>query len=393
MFWNFRRTTAKKRAYFDYASATPLDPRVLKAMMPWLKTEFANASALYKEGVVARKAIEEARRSVAHGLQSKPEEIIFTSGGTEANNMAILGTYLHCRDVLKKERIHFVTTSIEHSSVLEAFEHIRGLGAKVTYVSPEENGIVDAKKVEEAVRPETVLVSVMYANNEIGTVQPIRDIGRLVKAKNPDALFHSDACQAGSYLTLLVNDLYVDLLTLDASKIYGPKGTGVLFKKRSVTLQSIVFGGGQEAGLRSGTEHVAGIVGFAKALTIAQSVKKEETRRIMNFRSRILHELLSKVPELKINGDMEQRLPNNLNICLVGLDAEYAVLRMDALGYALSSVTSCRTLSEDSSSYVIEELYKDASCSKSSLRITLGRFTTEKEIQGLVEALLTVLKR
>jgi len=401
----------KKNNYFDYASTTPLDARVFRAMKPYMVLHYANPSSLYKEGVEARRVVNEARKKVAGILQSRPEEIIFTSGGTESNNIAILGTYFYHKNVLKKEKIHFVTTSIEHSSALEVFEHVRNMGAKVTYVSPEENGVVNPKKIEEALRPETVLVSVMYANNEIGTVQPIREIGKIIKAFSAKSAkmpispispvsmiaFHVDACQGGLYLPLLVHDLGVDLLTLDGSKIYGPKGTGVLYKKggafSGLPLSPVIFGGGQENGLRSGTENVPGIVGFGEALLIAHKEKSTEIVRLRILRDKMQAELLGKVKGLKVNGDVDKRLPNNLNICLPGLDAEYAVLRMDVLGFALSSVTSCKTLSEDSSSYVVEELYRDSSCSKSSLRITLGRFTTQKQINDLVKALLTVLHR
>lgn len=382
------RLFGTKRAYFDYASTTPLDKRVFKAMKPFISRAFANASSLYKEGVEVRKAIEEARKKVAQVLQSKPEEIIFISGGTEGNNIAILGTYFHHKNVLKKEKIHFVTTSIEHSSVIEVFEHIRSLGAKVTYVSPEEDGIVSAKKIEEAFRPETVLVSVQYANNEIGTIQPIREIGKTIKE---GIVFHVDACQAGAYLSLLVHDLHVDFLTLDGSKIYGPKGSGILYKKRTAQLVPIIFGGGQESGVRSGTENAAAIVGFAEALNIADKEKHEESKRLRMLRDRMIKELLGKIKNLRLNGDIAKRLPNNINICLPGLDAEYTVLRLDALGFAISSVTSCKNISEDSSSYVMEELYKNDSCAKSSLRITLGRFTTENEAGRFMKALLTVL--
>lgn len=381
------------RAYFDHASATPLDPRVFKAMRPYQERLFSNASSLYKEGVEAKKAVAEARRKVAAILQSKQEEVIFTSGGTESNNIAILGTYFHHRDILKKEKIHFVTTSIEHSSILQAFEHIRTLGGKVTYVSPEENGIVSVDKIKEALRPETVLVSVMYANNEIGTIQPVREIGKMLKNRPTGPVaFHIDACQGASYLPLHVHDLSADLLTLDGSKIYGPKGSGVLFRKTGVALSPILFGGGQESGLRPGTENVAGIVGFGEALSIAIMEKQVEPGRVRAMRDGLQRALTEKVRALKVNGDLEKRLPNVLNVCLPGLDAEYAVFRMDALGFAISSVTSCKTLSEDSSSYVIEELYQDDSCSRSSLRIALGRFTTKREVERLTEALMTVLK-
>jgi cysteine desulfurase len=377
--------------YFDYASTTPLDPRVLKAMKPYLSKKFANPSSSYKEGVEARKAMEEARRKVALLIQSKSEEIIFTGGGTEGNNIAILGTYYYHKNVLKKEKVHFVTTTIEHSSVLEIFRHLETIGAEVTYVAPEEDGIVDAKKVTKALIPETILVSVMYANNEIGTIQPVKDIGKACASKG--IVFHIDACQAGSYVSLLVHDLYADLLTLDGSKIYGPKGSGILFRKKSLLLEPIIFGGGQEGSIRSGTENVASIIGFTEAFSIAQREKMKEAERVRGLRDFLLAELLDKAPQIKVNGDKEKRLPNNLNVCIPGLDAEYAVLRLDVLGFAVSSVTSCKNLSEDSSSYVIEELYKNDSCSRSSLRITLGRFTTKREVKRLIEAILTITSR
>ena len=392
----FSNLFAKKRAYFDYASTTPTDKRVIEAMKPYISDKFANPSSLYKEGVETHKAMEISRKVVAGVLQSKPEEIIFTAGGTESNNLAILGTFFHHRNVLKKEKIHFVTTAIEHSSVLEVFEHIKSLGGKVTYISPEEDGIISAKKVEAAITEYTVLVSVMYANNEIGTIQPIREIGKIVRAKKEEGkniLFHVDGCQGALYLTLHVQDLLCDLLTLDGSKIYGPKSTGILFKKRSATISPTVFGGGQEQGLRSGTENVAGIVGFAESLRIAEAEREQQKMHHTKLRDRIIDTLLTRVEGLKLNGDKERRLPNNINICLPGLDAEYAVLRMDALGFALSSVTTCKSLSEDSASYVIEELYQDESCSRSSLRITIGRFTNEREIKGMLDALLTILRK
>jgi cysteine desulfurase len=386
----------QKRAYFDYASAAPLDKRVLKAMLPYISGTYANPSSLYKEGVETRKAIDESRKVVAAVLQVKPEDIIFTGGGTESNNLALLGTFFHQKNVLKKEKIHIITTSIEHSSILEVCEQVKNLGGKVTYVSPKENGIIDPKEIEAAITPETVLVSVMYANNEIGTIQPIREIGALVKMKKEkgqDILFHVDACQGASYLSLKPHDLLVDMMTLDGSKIYGPKGSGILYKKRILPLEPIVFGGGQEQGLRSGTENVASIVGFAEALRIAQLEKAAESEHLRKLQARIISSLTKEIKQLKLNGDADKRLPNNVNICLPGLDAEYAVLRMDVLGFSISSVTTCRTLSEDSSSYVIEELYKNEDCSRSSLRITLGRFTTEKEVDSLIKNLLTILRK
>ena len=239
----------------------------------------------------------------------------------------------------------------------------------------------------------TLIAVAGWQDHGLGDLQRRQGLGVDVFA----VAFHVDACQGGLYLPLLVHDLGVDLLTLDGSKIYGPKGTGVLYKKggafSGLPLSPVIFGGGQENGLRSGTENVPGIVGFGEALLIAHKEKSIEIVRLRILRDKMQAELLGKVKGLKVNGDVDKRLPNNLNICLPGLDAEYAVLRMDVLGFAISSVTSCKTLSEDSSSYVVEELYRDSSCSKSSLRITLGRFTTQKQINDLVKALLTVLHR
>lgn len=392
-----------KRAYFDYASTTPLDKRVAKAMKPYLvgglASSFANASSLYKEGVMMNKALAASRKTVAGVLECRSEEITFTGGGTEGNNMAIMGTYFHFKNVIKKEKIHFVTTTIEHSSVLEIFRHLETLGAVVTYISPGEDGVIDPKDIEIALTEETVLVSVMHANNEIGTIQPIREIGKIVKAKKDEGqeiFFHVDACQTPLYLSIHINDLLADLLVLDGSKIYGPKGCGILFKKRNVPLSAIMFGGGQEGGLRPGTENVASIAGFAEALKIADQEREQESKRLISLRDHLIDALLRGIKGLRLNGTIEKRLPNNVNVCLPDMDAEYAVLRLDVLGFSLSSVTSCKILSEDSSSYVIEELYKDLDpqeCSKSSLRITLGRFTTKAEINALIKALTRVLNR
>ncbi len=360
-------------------------------MKPYLGGKFANSSSLYREGVETKKALEDSRKTTASILQCQKGEVFFTSGGTESNNIAILGTYFHHKNVLKSERIHFVTTSIEHSSVLEVFRHLEALGAEVTYVVPEENGIVKAKKIEEALKKETVLVSVMYANNEIGTIQPIREIGKTLKAR--EVLFHVDACQAALYLSLRVNDLGADFLTLDSSKFYGPKGVGMLFKKHGVQISPIMFGGGQEESVRPGTENIAGIVGFAEALKIAAAKNEKESARLKKERERIFVSLLREVPNLIVNGDRELRLPNNVNVCLPGFDAEYAVLRLDVLGAAVSSVTSCKTLSEDSSSYVVEAIQKNTDCSRSSLRITLGRYTTSRDVSRLIAKILTIMKK
>ncbi len=258
---------AKKRIYLDYASTTPLSKEVFVAMKPYLTEHFENPSSLYVEGVHAKKAVMDARTAIARELECRVEEIIFTSGGTEANNLALLGLFRNAMKTIAKP--HVITSVIEHPSILEVCKQIEREGADVTYVSVGANGIVDPKEIQKALRAETVLVSIMYANNEIGTIQPIREIARVIqnfKKAGSDPVLHTDASQAANYLTLKVESLGVSLMTLDGSKIYGPKGVGVLYKKRSVGIEPILFGGGQEMGVRSGTENVAGIVGMAKAV-------------------------------------------------------------------------------------------------------------------------------
>lgn len=451
---------SKRRIYLDYASVTPTDKRVISCVSTCLKKYSANASSLYKEGVEARKKIEEARKDVSIYMEVQPDEIYFTSGGTESNNLAIMGVIKAAfknsfqeGDSEGSHKIpHIVTLSIEHPSIIELLKALEAQKrCDVTYVDVNENGIVDAREIKKALRPETVLVSVMYANNEIGTIQPISEIAKVIRAykkeKRADSnsssklnassldeypYFHTDACQAAVYESLRVPSLGIDLLTLDGSKIYGPRGTGILYTRRGVKISPVFFGGGQEKraevfmgrsfSLRPGTENVSGAVGFALALklcaeyvtTKSEEKIKKESYNVKILRDWLLEQIVKNVPGIQINGDAEKRLPNNINICLPGIDAEFAVLKLDARGIAVSSVTSCRAQNEDSSSYVIEALenakkliasgdmssksYKDQSatdnvplCSKSSLRITLGRYTTKREVKIAAKAIIEVL--
>ncbi|MFA6338719.1 MAG: cysteine desulfurase family protein [Candidatus Paceibacterota bacterium] len=382
---------SNKRIYFDYASTTPIHSKVKKAMNDFAKNNFANPSGLYKEGVEARKVLEQSRTNIARIFGVKSDEVYFTGSGTESNNLAILGTFNFYKGKFKP---HFITSEFEHSSILETMKEIERQGGEVTYIKPQENGIVIAKDVEKALKLNTVLVSVMYANNEIGTIQPISEIGRVIKKyraskKDSDDVlpyFHTDASQAANYLTLLREALGIDMMTLDSSKFYGPKGAGILLKKNQLEILPIIFGGGQEGGLRSGTEDVEKIFGVSLALEIAQNDREKESERLVKLRDYFIDKVLKHFPNASLNGDIEKRLPNNINVCFPGIDAEFTVIKLDHEGISCSSVSACKNLSDDSSSYVISAIGKKE-CAISSLRFTLGRETTKKDIDICIEKL------
>jgi cysteine desulfurase len=433
MFSIFRKNknNLKERVYLDYASITPIDPRVLEMITKTYQNFPANPSSLYKEGVLASKRLEQARSDVASVLEVHADEIYFTSGGTEGDNLGIVGPikgFLKS-EVYKNEFLaqgkkpHIVSTVIEHPAILEILKHLSVVGlCDVSLVPIDEDGRVNPKTVREFLRPETVLVSVMYVNNEIGTIQPIYEIAKTIRhykkqeGRNLFAYpyFHTDACQAAVYCSLRVPALGVDILTLDGSKIYGPRGCGALYIRRGLPVEPLLYGGDQEGGMRAGTESLAQIAGFAEALKICKSElgTGEEIIRIAGLRNQlcahIKDELLKVNVEIKDNGSCAVKVPNNINFCIEGIDAEFAVLKLDANGVAVSSVTSCRSKKEDSSSYVIEALETAqgkvreneqrgvgdfSGCSKSSLRITLGRFTTKKEIEIAKGVIVGVLKR
>ncbi len=377
----------------DYASVTPVDEGVKKSMQE-AEENFANPSALYSEALSAKQALIGAREKIARILNVQKNEIIFTSGGTEANNTAILGVFEACRT--NDFTPHIVTTTIEHSSVLETCAEVERRGGEVTYVPVSEEGIVSAKTIAEAIQENTVLVSVMYANNEIGTIQPIKEIGKLLRNRRhaKDTLipyFHTDACQAPLYLPLDVLKLGVDLMTLDGIKMYGPRGAGILYSKRGTAISPVLFGGGQENGLRSGTENLPAAIGLARALEIAEEMKEKEGIRLAEIRDYAIEKILNTFPKATLNGSYDNRLPNNINICFPGLDAEFAVISLDVAGIACSYSSSCQTLKEDSSSYVVLALGKKG-CEKSSLRFTLGCESSKSDIGGLVVALKKIIK-
>ncbi len=384
---------AKKRVFLDYASTTPID-REVSAEMRFFEHTFSNPSALYTEALISKEHISSAREKIAHLLHGQSEEIVFTSGGTEGNNIALLGVFEHFKRT--GMRPHVVTTTIEHPAILEVCTEIEKRGGRVTYVPVDDQGIIILPALREALTEDTVLVSVMYANNEVGTIQPIREVVKIVKEfrKKQNTAWpyvHTDACHAFLYCDIHTTSLGVDLVTLDGLKMYGPRSMGLLFVRHGTPVHPVIFGGGQERGIRSGTENLTGIMGLAKACEVASRYRETEVARLTALRDKTIKRIMEMFPTATLNGSATDRLPNNINMCFPGLNAEFAVISLDLLGVCLSYSSSCRTLKEDSSSYVISALQKPE-CRESSLRITFGRETTEKDVHRLLAGLKKVVQ-
>jgi len=384
----------------DYAATAYMDERVKKAMEPYWIEEFGNPSALYKEGRDARMAVENARADVAKMIGARDEEIIFTNGGTESDNLAIFGvaggTGFSC-SYSSQNPPHIITTKIEHHAILSPCKMLEKNGFAVTYLEVGEEGIVKPEDVEKALRPETVLVSIMYANNEVGTIQPIAEIGKIIKNyklqnKKCKAVFHTDACQAAGYLGLNVEKLGVDLMTINGSKMYGPKGTGFLYVKRGVRLEPVIYGGGQERKLRPGTENVPAIVGLAEALKVAQDEREKETARVTELRDYFIKRILDEIPKTVLNGHPEKRLPNNINISILEVEGESVVLYLDEYGIACSTGSAC-TSENFEPSHVILALGKPREYAHGSIRFTLGRRNTKEDIDYAVDTLKNVVEK
>ncbi|MEK7572290.1 MAG: cysteine desulfurase family protein [Patescibacteria group bacterium] len=385
----------------DYASATPIDKTVISKMINVMKENFANPSALHDAGVKVKKILETTRKNVAEILNAHKDEIIFTSGATESNNLAILGIIEKFQGAFPIP--HIVTTNIEHSSVLEVCKHLEKMKqAEITYVPVEKNGIVDPKKIKKAIKINTVLVSVMYANNEIGTIQPIQEIAKeirhLKKGKdNSLPFFHTDATQAVNYLPIKVEKLGIDLMSFNSAKIYGPKGIGVLYVKRNTLIKKIIFGGNQEFNLRPGTENVVSVIGLAEALKITEKIKEKEVIRLTELRDYFIDKLMSKMPfgiKIGINGDFKNRLPNNINITIPKIPSDLLVVELSAKGIYVSEKSACKS-GNKSGSYVRDTVSSFGKKSN-SLRISLGRQTTKKDIDyvlNILSKILTKLKK
>lgn len=374
--------------YLDHHATTPCDPRVVEAMLPTFREQFGNAaSRQHVFGVEASELVERAREQVASLIQCDPREIVFTSGATESNNLAIKGLVEH----LAESAPHVVTSVIEHKAVLDSCQSLEEKGVEVTYVGVERDGCLRLEELEKALRPETALVTVMFANNEIGTVQPVREIGRLCRERG--LRFHCDAVQALPHLVCDVSELGVDLLSLSAHKMYGPKGIGALYVRRRgprVRLRPLIDGGGHERGLRSGTLNVSGIVGFGKACELVIEERASDAERSSKLRDRLKKALLDTVPDVAINGSLDHRLPNNLNISFLGVEAEKLIEEVE--GLAISSGAACSSASRDSS-YVLRSIRASDRALAGSVRFGVGRFTTAGEIDRAVEAIARAVKK
>lgn len=364
-----------KPVYLDNAATTALDEEVLEEMMRFFKEDYGNASSIHKLGQASREAVDKAREIIAQFLNCSPTEIIFTASATESDNLAILGV----------KKGHIITTKIEHPAVLNTCSYLEKMGFEIDFCPVSKEGIVDVEEIKKKVKENTVLVSVMYANNEIGTTQPIAELGEFLKDK--EIYFHTDAVQAVNFLDCDVKKLNVDLMTLSAHKIYGPKGIGALYVKKGVKLSPIMFGGHHENGLRPGTENVPYIVGFGKAIELVGRFKKD-IPFIQKLRDKLIDGILDKIPDSKLNGSREKRLPNNVNVSFKGAEGESIVIALDQKGIASSTGSACSSGSLEPS-HVLLALGGEG---HGSLRLTLGRKNTEKEIDKVLKVLPKAVK-
>jgi len=370
----------------DHSATTPVAPEVLQAMLPYLSDKFGNASSLHSFGQEAKEALEESREKVAKLLAANPEEIIFTSGGTESDNLALKGIARRNRDKGK----HIITTNVEHPAILETCKKLEKEGFAVTYLPVTSEGLVDLAALEAAIRPDTILISVMHANNEVGTIQPLEEIGRLATEK--DIYLHTDAVQSVGKIPTDVNALGVDSLSLSAHKLYGPKGVGALYIRRGTKLESIVQGGGHERGLRSGTENVAGIVGLAKAAELCIESMAAEGQRLTELRDRLASLVLGKVKDAWINGTMKIRLPGSLNFGFSYVEGESLLLFLDSKGIAVSTGSACSSHKLQPSHVLLSLGLQPEQC-HGSLRITMGRSNTTEEVDYVAECIVEAVKR
>ena len=379
----------KKRIYLDYAASTPIDKKVFAAMMPYFKQSYGNPSSVHGFGQQARAGVEQAREQAARFLQCIADEVIFTSGASEANNLAIQGVV----SLQSTKKPHVIVSAIEHDSVLELCKALeKECAAEVTYVKPNTEGIVQSQDVKNAITKNTVLVSVLYANSEIGTVQPIAAIGEML-AEYPNIVFHTDAVQAAHYAPCNVQELGVDLLTLSAHKIYGPKGAGLLYVRKGVTLRPLVIGGGQELKMRGGTENVPAIVGFGVALEQLLDPKMPLTIiKIRQLRDRMVKTLLHDIEDSKITGSIKHRLPNNIHLRCSGVKGKDLVVLLDQKGIAISTGSACAEKLNESS-HVVKALNISNDDALSSVRITLGKNTTKEEVEKTTKAIVSSIAR
>ncbi len=371
--------------YFDHAATTPLKEEVLEAMLPYLKNEYGNPSSIYSIGQKAKMAIEDAREKVADAINCDPLEIYFTGSGSESDNTAIKGiAYAN-----KEKGNHIITSKIEHPAVMETCETLEHQGFEITYLNVNSNGIIDLNELENAITDKTILISIMFANNEIGTIEPIKEISKIAKKHN--IYFHTDAVQALGNIKIDIKDLDVDLLSISAHKIYGPKGVGALYVKRGIKFDKILNGGHQERNKRAGTENVAGIVGFGRAIQIANEELDKNIEKLTKLRDYYISKIEERVPEVKFNGDRINRLPGNANFSFKGVKGDSLLLSLDLKGICASSGSACTSGSLDAS-HVLIAIGLSNDLAKSSLRVTFGYENTIEDVNYLIDAIYDSIK-
>ena len=372
--------------YFDNAATTRTDDEVLKEMLPYFSQSYGNPSSIYKIGRENRKAVEEAREKVAKAINAEPNEIYFTAGGSESDNTAIRGiAYAY-----KQRGNHIITSKIEHPAVLETCKQLEKEGFEVSYIGVDEKGIVNIEELKNSIKETTTLITIMFANNEIGTIEPIKEIGKIAKENN--IIFHTDAVQAVGSVKIDVKEMNIDSLSLSGHKFYGPKGIGALYVKKSVRFQKFVNGGHQEKNKRAGTENVPGIVGLGKAIEVAYSNLEEHNKKIKELRDYYVEEVKKRIPYIKINGDMENRLPGNSNISFRFIEGEGLLLNLDLKGICASSGSACTSGSLDPS-HVLLAIGLPHEIAHGSLRITIGKYNTKEEVDYLLNNLEEIVSR
>jgi cysteine desulfurase len=381
------------RVYLDYNATTPVEPQVLDAMLPYFSADFANASSIHTPGQRARAAVETARERVAALIGARPQEIVFTSGGTESDNHAIFGvaslSFTSSTSLTSSTSSpHIITSTIEHEAVLNTCQAAEKRGVSVTYLPVGREGLVDPESVRCAMRPETALITIMQANNEIGAVQPLEEIGRV--AKENKIYFHTDAVQSAGKIPIDVNALNLDLLSLSGHKLYAPKGIGALYIRSGTRLRQLLYGGHHQRGARPGTENVAGIVGLGKAAELARNSLASEAKRVSTLRDKLERGLLERIPQIRVNGALAPRTPNTTNVMFAGIEGEALVIALDLKGLACSVGAACSSGAVEPS-HVLTAIGLSQEEAKSSLRFSLGRHTTESEIAFALEVIPTAV--
>ena len=375
-----------KRIYLDYAATTPTDPEVLKAMEPYFFEKPGNASSIHSFGQEAKKGIEDAREELASFIGAKPEEIIFTSGGTESDNFVIKGV----ASAMFDKGNHIITSAIEHHAILEPCKILEKHGFNVTYIGVDKFGLVSLEDIKKAITDKTILISIMHANNEIGSIQPIAEIGKLAKEKG--IYFHTDAVQTVGHIPVNVNEMNVDLLSLSGHKFYGPKGVGALYVRKGTRITRFLDGGDQERGRRASTYNTTGIVGLGKAVELCRKNMAQEEKLQIMLRDRMIQEINKNIPEVLLNGHSANRLPNNVNFSIKYIEGESMLLNLDLLGIACSTGSACTSTSLEPS-HVLLSLGLPHEIAHGSLRITMGRWTTEEEINQFLQQLPRVIEK